>query len=69
MTLKIKKKKSLSIAVIAVILVIIGAVSVWSYLSRQANKEKTFNGAKFISMDAGVEFKELDKNGQYIFSI
>lgn len=42
------KKKSVKWAVISIMITIIVVVSLWTVLSHQANKDRSYPGAKFI---------------------
>ena len=47
-----RKKANWTIVTIA--LVLVGLVSIWTIFSRQANKDKSYTGAKFIEYEDGV---------------
>lgn len=41
-------KKSMKWTIILIVVAVIGIVSAWSILSRQANQNKSYTGAKFV---------------------
>lgn len=52
-SMKIWNKKSIRWTVVLIVVVLaIGTVSLWSILSRRANQEKTYTGARFIRAEA-----------------
>lgn len=53
--MKVFKKISLGLAFILILIIIVGAVTVWSYLNRQANENKKYSGAKFIDYQINEE--------------
>ncbi len=48
------KKKSFRWAAISIIITIIAVVTLWTFISRQANQDKSYPGAKFIEFRAEV---------------
>lgn len=48
------KKKSFKWAAISIIITIIAVVSLWTFISRQANQDKSYPGAKFIEYQSKV---------------
>ena len=51
-------KKSVRWTVVLIVAILaIGAVSLWSILSRRANQEKTYTGARFIRTEAENAFR------------
>ena len=50
--LKVRNKKSMKWVIILIAVAVIGTISVWSVLSRQANENKTYTGARFIRGEA-----------------
>jgi cytochrome c biogenesis factor len=51
-------KKSMRWTIILIIVAVIGIVSAWSILSRQANQNKSYTGAKFIGYETGGSMLE-----------
>jgi cytochrome c biogenesis factor len=41
-------KKSMRWTIILIVVAVIGIISAWSILSRQANQNKSYSGAKFV---------------------
>ncbi len=54
MYLKKGSRKKINWTIMTIALVLIGIISVWTILSRHANKDKSYTGAKFIEYEAGV---------------
>ncbi|NLB41641.1 MAG: hypothetical protein GX815_05165 [Clostridiales bacterium] len=48
------KKKSVKWVAISIAITIIAVVSLWTFLSRQANQDKSYPGAKFIEYHSEV---------------
>jgi len=53
MNLNKGSKKKINWTMVAIALTLIGLVSVWMILSRHANQDKAYSGAKFIQYKAG----------------
>jgi FlaG/FlaF family flagellin (archaellin) len=39
--------------VVALVVILVGAISVWTFLSQKANQNRTYSGAKFIEFYSG----------------
>ncbi|HHY82347.1 MAG TPA: hypothetical protein GX505_06670 [Clostridiales bacterium] len=48
-----EKKKSVKWTIFFIVIVIAGVVSLWTILSRQANQNRSYSGAKYIECPAG----------------
>ena len=48
------KKKSVKWAAISIVITVIAVVSLWTFLSRQANQDRSYPGAKFIKLHTEV---------------
>jgi len=46
-------RKRINWTIVTIALVLVGLVSIWTILSRHANKDKSYTGAKFIEFEAG----------------
>jgi heme/copper-type cytochrome/quinol oxidase subunit 4 len=44
-----KTKRHVGIIIVAALAVLIGAFSFWYFLYREANKEKSYSGARFVT--------------------
>lgn len=53
MELREKNRKRMKWAIAAIVIVLIGALSVWTILTQQANQDKSYSGAKFIEYWTG----------------
>ena len=51
--MKVWSKRSIKWVIILIVVAVIGTVSVWSILSRQANEDKSYTGARFIRSETG----------------
>ena len=51
--MKKESRKKINWTIITIAIVLTGLISVWTILSRHANQDKAYSGAKFIQYKAG----------------